>query len=111
MKPFTQTLVLITLLLVAACHRRPIEAPNLSYVAPPITDPAVLRATAELRTSLKAEYQRRIQAEALLTKEKSDKTFWQVTAALSVGAGVILLVLGAIAGTQATKENDDADKS
>ena len=106
MKTFTPTLALITLLLVAACHRRPIEAPNVSYQPPPVTDPAVLRATAELRTSLKAEYERRIRAEAQLTKEKGDKSFWQLMAALSIGAGVILLVLGAIAGSQATRSEE-----
>ena len=111
MKRFTQTLALITLLLVTACHRRPIEAPNLSYQPPPVTDPAVLRATTELRTLLKAEYERRIQAEAQLAKENGDKSYWQIMAALSLGGGVILLVLGTIAGTQATKEHDDADKS
>ena len=112
MKPFTHALAAATLLLVAACHRRTIEPADITYSPPPpITDPAVLRAPAELRTALRDECERRQQAEAQLIKEKTSKSHWQAASMLCLAFAIAMLVVGAIAGSQASKESDDEAKS
>ena len=107
MKIIHPILAALTLVLVAACHDQPAEAPS----PPAPSDAAVRRATEPLERQLQTERALRAQSDSHLVEEKTSRSRWQNTALLLVALAVAMLVVGAIAGSHASKESDEADAS